>query len=49
MPAKIPAPRLKIPNKAEMSDKQLALLGDIEKSRGKGALGGPFAVFLEAP
>ncbi|WP_198343744.1 carboxymuconolactone decarboxylase family protein [Pseudorhodoplanes sinuspersici] len=32
-----------------MSDKQLALLADIEMSRGKGALGGPFAVFLEAP
>lgn len=49
MPAAIPAPRLKIPTKSEMSKKQLALLADIEKSRGKGALGGPFAVFLEAP
>ena len=49
MKAAIPAPRLKIPSKSEMSDKQLALLADIEKSRGKGALGGPFAVFLEAP
>lgn len=49
MPAAIPAPRLKIPSKSEMSDKQLALLADIEKSRGKGALGGPFAVFLQAP
>lgn len=49
MPAAIPAPRLKIPSKSEMSKKQLSLLVDIEKSRGKGALGGPFAVFLEAP
>lgn len=49
MPAPIPAPRLKIPSKSEMSAKQLALLADIEKSRGKGALGGPFAVFLQAP
>ena len=49
MPAAIPAPRLKIPTKSEMSAKQLSLLTDIEKSRGKGALGGPFAVFLEAP
>ena len=48
MPA-IPAPRLKIPNKSEMNEKQLVLLAAIEKSRGKGALGGPFAVFLEAP
>jgi len=49
MPAPIPAPRLKIPTEAEMSDKQRALLADIQKSRGKNSLGGPFAVFLEAP
>ncbi len=37
MPAgAIPAPRLKIPSKSEMSKKQLSLLVDIEKSRGKG-------------
>ena len=49
MPAKLPAPRLKIPAESEMNDKQRALLADIQKSRGKGPLGGPFAVFLEAP
>ncbi len=32
-----------------MSDSQRALLADIESTRGKGALGGPFAVFLQAP
>lgn len=49
MPARIPAPRLKIPAESEMSDKQRALLADIQTTRGKGPLGGPFAVFLEAP
>lgn len=49
MPAQIPAPRLKIPAESEMNDKQRALLADIQKSRGKGSFGGPFAVFLEAP
>jgi len=49
MPAAVPVPRLKTPDRSTMSAKQLALLDDIEKSRGKGALGGPFGVFLEAP
>ena len=49
MPAKIPAHRLDVPVEAQMSDKQRALLADIQKTRGKGALGGPFAVMLHAP
>ena len=32
-----------------MSETQRALLADIQKTRGKGALGGPFAVLLHAP
>lgn len=48
-PAKIPAPRLTIPLEDDLTAKQRALLADIQKTRGKGALGGPFAVFLEAP
>lgn len=46
MPAKIPASRLKVPAESELSPKQAALLADIQKTRGKGTLGGPFAVFL---
>ena len=49
MPAKIPSPRLKIPAESELSPKQAELLSDIQKTRGKGPLGGPFAVFLNAP
>ncbi len=49
MPAKIPAPRLKIPSESELSPKQQELLADIQKTRGKGPLGGPFAVLLHAP
>ena len=48
-PAKIPAPRLKIPSESELSPKQQELLADIQKTRGKGPLGGPFAVLLHAP
>lgn len=49
MPAKIPAPRLKIPSESELSPKQAELLADIQKTRGSSVLGGPFAVFLNAP
>ena len=49
MPVKIPAPRLKIPSESELSPKQQELLADIQKTRGKGPLGGPFAVLLHAP
>lgn len=49
MPAKIPSPRLKIPSESELSPKQRRLLTDIQKTRGKGQLGGPFAVMLNAP
>jgi 4-carboxymuconolactone decarboxylase len=49
MPAKIPAPRLKIPSESELSLKQAELLAEIQKTRGKGPLGGPFAVLLHAP
>jgi 4-carboxymuconolactone decarboxylase len=48
-PAKMPSPRLAIPSEDDMTPKQRALLVDIQKTRGKGPLGGPFAVFLEAP
>ena len=44
-----PMPRLNIPSEAELSPKQRELLSDIQKTRGKGPLGGPFAVFLHAP
>lgn len=49
MPAKPPVPRLKVPSEADMSAPQRALLADIQKTRGKGPLGGPFAVLLHAP
>ena len=49
MPAKIPASRLKVPSESELSPKQAELLADIHKTRGKGPLGGPFAVFLHTP
>ena len=48
-PAKMPAPRLTIPSEDQLTQKQRELLADIQKTRGKGALGGPFAVCLEAP
>lgn len=49
MPSKIRAPRLKVPSEAEMTPQQRALLADIQKTRGKGPLGGPFAVLLHSP
>jgi 4-carboxymuconolactone decarboxylase len=45
---RIPAPRLKVPCESELSPKQAGLLANIHKTRGKGPLGGPFAVFLQA-
>lgn len=48
-PARIPAPRLTIPSEDNLTPKQRELLADIQRTRGKGVLGGPFAVFLEAP
>lgn len=48
-PPRIPAPRLTIPSEDNLTPKQRELLADIQKTRGKGVLGGPFAVFLEAP
>ncbi len=48
-PSRMLKPRLQLPAREELSEKQRALLDDIEKSRGKGALGGPFGVFLQAP
>lgn len=49
MPAKPPSPRLTPPTPADMTERQRALLADIQSTRGKGALEGPFAVFLQAP
>ena len=49
MPAKVPTPRLTIPTEGELTPKQQELLVDIRKTRGSGPLGGPFAVFLQAP
>jgi 4-carboxymuconolactone decarboxylase len=48
-PAKAPGPRLAIPSESELTPKQRELLADIRKTRGSGPLGGPFAVFLQAP
>jgi len=47
--AALPAPRLTIPAESTLSPKQKSLLKDIRKTRGSGPLGGPFAVFLQAP
>lgn len=49
MPAKIPAPRLKVPSESDLSPEQAILLAEIQKTRGTGTLGGPFAVFLHSP
>jgi len=49
MPKKAPAPRLRTIPESEMNAQQLALLADIQKTRGKGPLGGPFGVLLHAP
>lgn len=48
-PAKTPSPRLTIPAEDALTPKQKELLADIRKTRGSGTLGGPFAVFLQAP
>jgi 4-carboxymuconolactone decarboxylase len=48
-PAKIPSPRLTLPPESGLTPKQQELLADIRKTRGPGPLGGPFAVFLQAP
>jgi 4-carboxymuconolactone decarboxylase len=42
-------PRLKDIPQARMSEKQRAVLADIQQSRGQGTLGGPFSVMLHAP
>lgn len=46
---KMPSPRLTFPAESDLSPKQRELLADIRKTRGSGPLGGPFAVFLQAP
>ena len=46
---KIPSPRLTIAEESDLSPKQQDMLADIRKTRGSGPLGGPFAVFLQAP
>lgn len=46
---KAPSPRLTIPAENDLTPKQRDLLADIRKTRGSGPLGGPFAVFLQAP
>lgn len=48
-PAKMPSPRLTIPPESDLTPRQRDLLADIRKSRGSAPLGGPFAVFLQAP
>ncbi|MGE3991177.1 carboxymuconolactone decarboxylase family protein [Pseudorhodoplanes sp.] len=48
-PAKVPSPRLTVPPESDLSPKQRDLLADIRQTRGPGPLGGPFAVFLQAP
>jgi len=49
MPAKILPPRLKQLTEAEMTPRQREITADMLRSRGKGAIGGPFGVFLHAP
>ena len=49
MTAKIPPARLKQLTEAEMTAQQRAIAADMLQSRGKGAIGGPFGVFLHAP
>jgi 4-carboxymuconolactone decarboxylase len=46
---KIPSPRLTLPDEKDLNAKQRKILADIRKSRGKGTIGGPFSVFLQAP
>ena len=49
MPAKIRPPRLQPLTDADMTPRQREIAADILRSRGKGAIGGPFGVFLHAP
>ena len=49
MPAKTPPPRLKPLTDAEMTPRQREIATDMLRSRGTGAIGGPFGVFLRAP
>jgi 4-carboxymuconolactone decarboxylase len=49
MPAKTLPPRLKPLTDAEMTPRQHEIAADMLRSRGKGAIGGPFGVFLHAP
>jgi 4-carboxymuconolactone decarboxylase len=47
--AKVLLPRLKDIPEAEMSPKQREVLAEIQATRGRGKLGGPFGVMLHAP
>jgi 4-carboxymuconolactone decarboxylase len=49
MPAKALPPRLKPLTDDEMTPRQREIAADMLRSRGKGAIGGPFGVFLHAP
>ncbi len=49
MPAKVLPPRLQPPTEADMTARQREIAADMLRSRGKGAIGGPFGVFLHAP
>jgi 4-carboxymuconolactone decarboxylase len=49
MPAKTLPPRLKPLTDAGMTPRQHEIAADMLRSRGKGAIGGPFGVFLHAP
>jgi 4-carboxymuconolactone decarboxylase len=49
MPAKTLPPRLKPLTDDEMTPRQREIAADMLRSRGKGAIGGPFGVFLHAP
>jgi 4-carboxymuconolactone decarboxylase len=49
MPAKIPPARLKPLTEADMTARQREIAADMLRTRGKGAIGGPFGVFLRAP
>lgn len=47
--AKVLKPRLKDIPESEMTAKQREVMAEIQSSRGRGALGGPFGVMLHAP
>lgn len=48
-PAKTLTPRLKDIPESEMTPKQREVMTEIQSSRGRGTLGGPFGVMLHAP